>query len=504
MSKFRLVAVVLVAFLAAGTLAKTPGPEAGWVTLATPAQAPARAVWTPEAWMAHRASSSPPEPGVQSGIGPGSAMHQGVGQADYICTAAFLLRDPFTGTYYLSTAGHCLVRDAADPTPYTGAADADKLDDVIEVCVADCLDNALGLGDYVRIEPEDGIHPVTFAQSGGVGLDFGIIQLPAALHGDLRPHMPMWGGPTGLAGNSDGSDTVVFYGHGSYCCPGVGAVASRTPADQGRTGVYQGAGSASWEALGWSSGGDSGSGVSLGVAGGADGLAGGKALGVLTHGTYIFNEAASVPIFTGTVLTKGLEMVREATGLQLELVLAGDPLPQAPTAVQQPFNVTVTSPSDGSTVSLASKRVPVSGTAGKAGEGLPEGTKVQLAVDDPDFRDENRIPIVGNTTWNGKWDLAGVAAGTHVLRARIVDEDGTVLDQTNVTVTLTSGPAPSPGAGPSGSSTGGSTKATTGTDASGEGDDAKGPIPGVDTPAPSWLIAALAVSAIAAVLRRRA
>lgn len=504
MFQARLAAAVLVALLAAGVMAPTPGPAADWVTLAAPARAAPTQVWSPDAWAAtHSSSDDAPTPTIQTGIGPGSAMQQGVGQTSFICTAAFLLRDPYTGTYYLATAGHCLVRDEADPTPYTGAANPDKVDDVIQVCVAQCLDNALGLGEYVQIEAGDGFHPVAFAQSGGVGLDFGIIELPAALHGDLRPEMPMWGGPTGLADSSDDADTVVFYGHGSYCCPGVGSVASRTPADQGRSGIYQGASDGTWEALGWSSGGDSGSGVSLGVLGGSDGLAGGLALGVLTHGFYVADPAASVPIFTGTMLTKGLAMVHEHTGLQLELVAAGDPLPQAPTAVPAPFNVTVQSPPDGSTVSLAAKKVNVAGTAAKDGNALPEGMSVQVAVDDPDFGVDSRIPIIGNTTWNGNWDLVGVATGPHVLRARIVDADGVVHDQSNVTVTVTSGPVPTSGPGPGGaSSPGGATRGPAATSGSAPGDGGE-PRGGVGAPAPSWILAAFALAAVAALARRR-
>lgn len=500
----RLAALVLVAMLAAGVLSPDAGPEAGWTTLGAAVQAPTAEAWTPEAWAGHHASSDDaPTPGVQTGIGPGSAMRQGVGsQPSFICTAAFLLRDPYTGTYYLSTAGHCLVREETDPAPYTGAANPDKVDSLIQVCVAGCLDNALGIGTYVDIKAKEGFHPVAFAQSGGVGLDFGIVQLPADLHDELRPDLPMWGGPTGLASASDGADSVVFYGHGSYCCPGVGAVASRTPADQGRAGVYQGAGASSWEALGWSSPGDSGSGVSLGVAGGGDGLAGGKALGVLTHGTYLVNPAASVPIFTGTMLSKGLEMVRAATGLQLELVLAGDPLPQAPTATQDLFNVTVSSPPDGSTLSLAAKKVAVTGTAGKEGGALPEGMAVQLSVDDPGFGNESRIPVAGNASWKANWDLAGVRSGPHVLRARLVDGQGVVHDQTNVSVTLSTGPASTGNVVPGGHAGSATSPSTDTGSRPAEGEPGQ-PTHGVGAPAPSWMLAVAAVAAVAAALRRR-
>lgn len=493
-----LVALALVAFLAAGVLAPASGPEEGWATLEAPAQARATQVWTPEEWGLQRAAQDGPEPGVQTGIGPGSALQQGVSSVSGICSAAFLLRDPATGTYYLSTAGHCLVRDAADPAPYTGAANADKLNNLILVCVADCIDNALGLGQYVELKATDGFHPVTFAQSAGVGADFGIIQIPAALHESLRPAMPAWGGPTGLGTPSDSSDSVVYFGHGSYCCEGVGAVASRTPADQGRMGVFQTSNDDSWEALGWSSGGDSGAGVSFGVTGG-DGVVGAKALGVLTHGFYFQHPVASVPIFTGTMLTKGVDMVRNATGLALELVPEGDPLPVGPTATVEPFNVNVTTPKDGSTASLTAKQVAVQGTAAKAGGALPEGSAVQLSVDDPDFGVDSRIPVLGNTSWRGTWDLAGETAGKHTLRVRVVDSEGLVLDQANVTVTLVAGTLTSgPGPGqPSVDADG------DGTPDGGGSDETAGPKGPAGAPAAPWALSVVAVAAVAAAMRRR-
>lgn len=468
--------------------------------IAAPQQA-----WSPEAWDGRRAGADGPTPGIQDGIGPGSALQQSNPAGSFICTAAFLLRDPYTGTYYLSTAGHCLVRDEADPAPYTGAANPDKLDTKVSICVAQCLDNALGVGTYVDLVAKDGYHPVTFAQSGGVGADFGIIELPPEVHADLRPEMPSWGGPTGLATPSDAADFVVHFGHGSYCCPLTGAVASRTPADQARTGVFQDSSGTTWNAFGSSSGGDSGSGVSFGVPG-ATGLSGGLALGVLTHGSYVANPAASLPIFTGTMLAHGLEMVRAATGLRLELVAAGDPLPSAPTATPPPAsstNITITAPAAGATLSTTDKKAVVRGIAERGGAPPPNGSQVQVAIDDPGFGFQSRIPVVGNTTWSATWDFAGVPVGKHTVRARIVDAAGAVIDWHNVTVTLQKAPVPSSSASRSatGSSTGGATPAA------GSASESQAPfgfVDGKDSPGPA--LPALALGALAAALvaaRRR-
>lgn len=456
-----------------------------------PALAPPQALWQP-------VQDEPPLPGIQDGLGPGSAMQQRTDGSGYICTAAFLLRDPFTGTYYLATAGHCLVRDETDPTPYTGAANADKMHEEFSICVSGCIDNALGVGTYVTLKPNDLGHPAVYARSGGVGADFGILRLPGDVHDLLRPAMPQWGGPTGIDAGASG-DTYVHFGHGSYCCPEVGSVASRTPVDQGRIAVSLGANDDSFDALGSISGGDSGSAISRGVTSG-DILSGAEAVGVITHGTVGVGV-----IMSGTVLTKGLAMVQAATGLELELVLAGDPLPRGATATPPepvPDGLAIRSPAHGSSIDVAGKKVLVEGSADIDG-GWIEGSQVQLALDDPEFGFEDRIPVRGNTTWNATWDLAGASLGHHILRARLVGAAGDILAQHNVTVTLTKDASSSSSSSttrpPGGSSSSGATAPSSGSapSSSANQNSKSSPIPALGLPA------ALAGLALLALVRRR-
>ena len=405
----------------------------------------------------------PPEPGIQGGLGPGSALQQSSGGGSfYICTAAFILRDPATARYYLATAGHCLVKDETDTNPYTGAANPDKMHSTISICVANCVENILGLGTYVDLRADGAYHPVAFAQSGGVGTDFGIIELPPAVHTHIRPAMPMWGGPTGYDAAAT-STYVVHYGHGSYCCAGVGAVATRTPADQGRVGLFDGTNSdGSFDATGFSSGGDSGSGVSLAAAGGADALVGTTALGVLTHGFYIVHPAASIPAFAGTTLEKGFAMVSETLGLALELVPEGDPLSTTPTA--SPPELLIVSPAAGERLASGDV-VTIHGTIGNGA--IPDGAEVQVAIDDASYPDDRRIPVEGDASWNATWFLSGELPGEHTIHARLVSGLHT-LSEANTTVTI-EGKGAKPSSGSASSSTQGgptSSKPTAATSAS--------------------------------------
>lgn len=482
--------------------ADVPPSQAGsrtpWTRLVAPAQG-SSLVLAP----AELAARGPP-PTIQDGVGPGSALQMGVGGIDSVCTAAFLVRDPATARYYLSTAGHCLVRDPEDDAPVTGLSHPDKTLDRVDICVAGCINNGLGLGTYVslRADAAAGYHPVAFAVSGGVGRDFGLIDLPAELHDRLRPEMPQWGGPTGLAGGVQLGSLVAHYGHGTLLVPGVAAFVTRTPLDQGRLAVLSSNSGASFQAVGHVTGGDSGSGASLAQPG-ADLAHGTEALGVVTHSIVV----VGAPLLSGTRMTQGLELASGHLGIALELVPAGDPLPTTgrdPIAAPT-FAVNVTDPVPGAAIDKGSKRVTVRGTAAASG-GLPAGSTVQLAVDDPEFGVQSRVPVSGNATWSGVWDLAGVPAGQHTLRARLVDAEGTVLAQENVTVTLTkAGASPSPSPSPAPRPGGGSGSAATGTatqDAGGAPRDDGFGLASKPAPAAPAAIA-LAALGFALALRRR-
>ncbi|HEX2066507.1 MAG TPA: hypothetical protein VHI93_06820 [Candidatus Thermoplasmatota archaeon] len=500
-----LLPVALVLLPLAAAAAPGPGPAL------TPTILMGRALQQPSSL--HDPPSAPPPDGpalptIQDGIGPGSGLRQGhtPDATARICTAAFLLRDPATATYYLSTAGHCLVRDEADPTPYTGAANPDKVNQRVDICVAGCIGNALGMGTYVSLVAGGGYAPVTYAESGGPGKDFGIVEIPAEHHGLLRPWMPQFGGPTGVDAGQAG-DTFVHYGHGSYCCPAVagtgGAVASRTPADQGRIAVSLGASDGQFSALGSSSGGDSGSGVALGRPDPSRGIQGTAAVGVLTHGVVI----DGVPYYIGTTLAQGLGMVRATTGMDLELVLQDDPLPTVPDPnATLPARIAILTPPAGATVRPGGDgTATIQGTAGRGNRTPPPGALVQVAIDDAAFSPERRVPVLGNATWSGQWDLHGVAPGPHTIHARLVDASGRTLAAVNHTVTVAARGSPLPGGTPSGPGSNPSPGATGGLGPGGTEGPGTGPgMPSGSRRAPlPPMLPPMAVAAAAALLRRK-
>ena len=494
----RLSALLILAFLVlpAAALAGpvTPGPAEARLLQPPVAPRPEHS-WSPAEYAAHPPPQGPALPSIQDGIGPGSALQQYTeagGGSGYICTAGFLLRDPATAKYYLSTAGHCLVQDETDTTAYTGAADPDKVMPEVQVCMSGCIDNALGMGQYVTLDPGPNYHPVLFAQSGGIGTDFGVIALPASVHDQLRPWMPQWGGPTSYDAGSSG-DLMAHYGHGSYCCPVTGAVASRTPADQGRMATSLGNDGDSFTGIGHITGGDSGSAIVLADPDTGRGVQGTAAVGVLTHSVGI---EVSAPVFYGTTLEKGLAMVKGKTGMALELVLQDDPLTALPKVT---YNLTIQSPAEGTR--FAAGNVTVRGSA-SGSMGLPEGTQVEVAVDDASF--VHKVVAKGTAPWQATVHVDG-KSGAHTLFARLVGADGAALATATVGVKLDP-KAPPPPAAPKGTASPGDVQPA-GDEGAAAGEPATdAPESGRAAPprqAPATALLPLTLVALAWALRRR-
>jgi hypothetical protein len=120
-----------------------------------------------------------PLPG-QVGIRPGSMM-----VSPFICTMNFIFRQG--DTLAIGTAGHCL--EAGEP--------------VVLLTVAP------GGGNPVLVE----LGRVLLKRDGGVGRDYGLVEIPANLHGWVFPTISAIGGPCGVFAGGD-PQPVAHYGHG--------------------------------------------------------------------------------------------------------------------------------------------------------------------------------------------------------------------------------------------------------------------------------------------------
>ena len=269
----------------------------------------------------------PPVPADSVGIGPGSTLLTNfIDPADdleYVglCTAAFIFRDPNTGKVYLAAAGHCFMAPGAEATHGPGADWDRDLTLGIRVCVSDCLGGASALVPDSQL----GLYPGTTRDLGelayarmirdgvDLGNDFGIVEIPPALHDEIRTDLPVWGGPnTSDPLQLEGGEFLAHYGNGV----GVGEVFPQ----KARMGLGAEIDGGSWLATLASNQGDSGSAV-VGATvrpamGSIDGLA---PLGVLTH-LWCCGIVNGTPYITGgTTVPRAIQMTREA-GINLELI----------------------------------------------------------------------------------------------------------------------------------------------------------------------------------------
>lgn len=185
------------------------------------------------------------------------------------------------------------------------------------VCVAAC--NFGGTTGFTLQGTFRTLGPVAYArqtQAGvDVGNDFGLVEIPNNLLPELRPSLPVWGGPvTATQANANGP--VCLYGNGLL----VGETFP-TMARAGQ-GLSTSPTTGRWEALLPINSGDSGSAL---VTCGPEpddgiGLHGNAPVGIVTHG--IGFAGIGIPgIGDGTTVNKAIAMATQA-GLAIELVTA--------------------------------------------------------------------------------------------------------------------------------------------------------------------------------------
>ena len=279
------------------------------VALALPAtagaSAPERLRLDVTGWADHTRtlSAGASVPDQADGIGPGSNLLITIpGEGEFICSANFVWAQG--STRYLGAAGHCFLPAAKAATAGPGA-DYDAKGVVTRVCVSACAfgGELSGLtGTYVTLGK------VAFARQtgaeGDIGNDFGVVQVPAGAVRQLRPSLPVWGGPS-VEGTLGAGETTCHYGN----AVGFGEVYPT----KGRLGIGTGSHGSYWSAVMTSAPGDSGSAVGT-CSVGASGVHGVKAIGILTH-------LSSVDVVVGTTMSRAVALASQA-GLRLTPVLS--------------------------------------------------------------------------------------------------------------------------------------------------------------------------------------
>lgn len=302
-SLIRTVVVVLAAFAAlavgAGSaLAHPLTAVTGTVEDAT--RASARLTGAEDRTVTVSAASVPQQ---STGIGPGARLLVDIeGEGTFGCTASYVFESG--STLLLGAAGHCFL--PAD-VPSTHGTGYDGSRTSVQVCVSGCSFGGqtgfvlegemvdLGALRYARQETGAGDQ---------LGWDFGVVEIPAELHDQVRTTMPVFGGPT-RAGTLTTGDLVCHYGNG--------VVLGEAYPTMGRSGAGLLADDDVWFAGTAASPGDSGSAVQTCTTDG-EGLSGVAAVGTLTHVTPLG--------VVGTTNAQAVEMAEDDAGLSLQLLVS--------------------------------------------------------------------------------------------------------------------------------------------------------------------------------------
>jgi len=246
-------------------------------------------------------------PAMAENIGPGSHLIIDIpGAGTFGCTANFIWASG--ATRYLGAAGHCFIPEGTTATHGPGA-DFNASGVRVSVCVSNCSfggESGFTLtGDLVVLGAV--AYARQTAADGDIGNDFGVVTIPAALAPQVRPSMPVFGGPTTT------EEVAQFE---PLCHYGNGVVVGETFVTMARVGVAGGSTPSYWMGDLAAAPGDSGSAVVTCDVNGTD-VRGRGAAGVLTHlGVEVGAQSGFV---FGTTIGRAIEMAREAN-LSLALV----------------------------------------------------------------------------------------------------------------------------------------------------------------------------------------
>jgi hypothetical protein len=209
-----------------------------------------------------------PLPG-EVGIRPGSLMI-----SPFICTMNYIFQSG--GTLAIGTAGHCL--EGNEPVVLLTAAPTG--------------------GNPVLVE----LGPVRLKRDGGIGHDYGLVEIPASRHDWVFPTIAAIGGPCGVFAGGD-PQPVAHYGHGLVVgtggTPRAGMGLELTGPEFRGLDLEWDSDSFAWAGL--LNSGDSGSPVRIGQL---------PAVGNLTHGIGVEGLPTPSPLGWGTrITTVGWQLV---------------------------------------------------------------------------------------------------------------------------------------------------------------------------------------------------
>jgi hypothetical protein len=259
-------------------------------------------------------------PEAPRNIGPGSPIIITIpDEGRFGCTANFVWAQGTT--LYLGAAGHCFLPADKKATHGPGA-DYDASGVTVQVCVENCEGNfrtALLVGKLVTLGHVAYARQTNATGDEDVGNDFGVVEIPPEAASLVRPQMPVWGGPRGIAELEPGS-----FG----CHYGNGVVFGETFLTKARVGVGGGGDKDFWMGDFAGSFGDSGSGL-VACESDVGGFHGLGAVGVLTHlgvaacpcsvNFKHLRVKAEHGIIFGTTVRRAKAMATEA-GLKLSIV----------------------------------------------------------------------------------------------------------------------------------------------------------------------------------------
>ncbi|MCA1810620.1 MAG: hypothetical protein LC623_01250 [Halobacteriales archaeon] len=252
------------------------------------------------------------------------------GQGTFICSASFVFKDNKTPVnYYLATAGHCVLPPTAVSTHGTGA-NYNPSGVVVSACYANCY---LGGELSGLLASFATVGPVVYARqsqataavgcvAGQIGNDFALVKISPTWYtapwNIVTPRMAVWSGPYVFGLGVEGTGKLLVH-HGN------GIELGTAEPTKARAGVSLDDGIlCSFQALISVAGGDSGSAISLAMAGATPEpvLSGGEALGTITHAL-----AGAAPPAYGTTVYRAIGMAKTDANLTISLCMASTTIP---------------------------------------------------------------------------------------------------------------------------------------------------------------------------------